>query len=126
MSNSTDNSAGEGPSRGAELPDGLRQVKAVVFDTFGTVVDWRSSLIGQFEAFGQRRGIPADWAGLVDAWRGGYEASKDKVRTGATAQRVGQQRPVREADAGAERDRLARREVPSRGRAAQTAHTASG
>ena len=83
MSNSTDQSAGEGPSRGAELPGGLRQVKAVVFDTFGTVVDWRSSLIGQFEAFGRRRGIPADWAGLVDAWRGGYEASKDKVRTGA-------------------------------------------
>src|SRR4028119_714434 len=59
MSNSTDNSAGEGPSRGAELPGGLRQVKAVVFDTFGTVVDWRSSLIGQLEAFGRRRGIAA-------------------------------------------------------------------
>ena len=66
MSNSTDKSAGEGPSRGAELPGGLRQVKAVVFDTFGTVVDWRSSLIGQFEAFGRRRGI----AGSASARQG--------------------------------------------------------
>ena len=61
----------------------LEEVRAVVCDTFGTVVDWRSSLIEQFEAFGRERGIPADWAGLVDAWRGGYEASKDKVRTEA-------------------------------------------
>jgi 2-haloacid dehalogenase len=63
-------------------PDSLRDVRAVVFDTFGTVVDWRSSLIEQFEAFGRERGIRADWTGLVDAWRSGYEASKDKVRTG--------------------------------------------
>ena len=67
------------------LPETLRPIKAVVFDTFGTVVDWRSSLIDDFETFGQRRGISADWAGLVDAWRGGYEASKDKVRTGAVS-----------------------------------------
>lgn len=58
-------------------------VKAIVFDTFGTVVDWRSSLISQFEAFGQRRGVRGDWKRLIDAWRGGYEASKDKVRTGS-------------------------------------------
>ena len=64
-------------------PERLRDVKAVVFDTFGTVVDWRSGLIEQFEAFGRERGIPADWTGLVDAWRGGYEAYKDKVRTEA-------------------------------------------
>ena len=71
------------PRPGEALPDTLRYVKAVVFDTFGTVVDWRSSLIEQFEEFGRQRGIAADWIGLVDAWRGGYEASKDKVRTGA-------------------------------------------
>jgi 2-haloacid dehalogenase len=61
----------------------LDGVKAVVFDTFGTVVDWRGSLIQDFQEFGRRRGIAADWAGLVDAWRGGYEAMKDTVRTGA-------------------------------------------
>ena len=64
-------------------PERLRDVKAVIFDTFGIVDNWRSSLIEQFEAFGFQRSVPADWSGLVDAWRGGYEASKDKVRTEA-------------------------------------------
>ena len=63
----------------------LGEVKAIVFDTFGTVVDWRGNLIQDFQAFGASRGIAADWAGLVDAWRGGYEAMKDRVRTGAVA-----------------------------------------
>lgn len=70
------------PDAGAPS-EALRAVKAVVFDTFGTVVDWRSSLIDDFEAFGRRRGVSADWVALIDAWRGGYEVSKDKVRTGA-------------------------------------------
>lgn len=75
--------ADKGALQKAERPLPLRRVKAIVFDTFGTVVDWRSSLVGQFEVFGRQRAIRADWTGLVDAWRGGYEASKDKVRTGA-------------------------------------------
>jgi 2-haloacid dehalogenase len=57
-------------------------VKAILFDTFGTVVDWRGSLIDEFGAFGQGRGIAADWAGLVDAWRGAYKPSMDRVRSG--------------------------------------------
>ena len=42
---------------------------AIVFDTFGTVVDWRGSLIAELTAFGRERGISADWTALVDAWR---------------------------------------------------------
>jgi 2-haloacid dehalogenase len=57
-------------------------VSALVFDTFGTVVDWRGSLIAELTAFGQERGIAADWAGLVDAWRGAYRPSMDGVRRG--------------------------------------------
>ncbi|MCJ2072442.1 haloacid dehalogenase type II [Methylobacterium sp. J-030] len=83
MSNSTETPDSGRFLKVAERAGELRDVKAIVFDTFGTVVDWRSSLIEQFEAFGRRRALPADWTGLVDAWRGGYEASKDKVRTGA-------------------------------------------
>ena len=45
-------------------------LSALVFDTFGTVVDWRGSLIAELTAFGRERGIAADWTGLVDAWRG--------------------------------------------------------
>ena len=55
-------------------------VKALLFDVFGTVVDWRTSLIEEFTASGTAPGT--DWAGLVDAWRAAYAPSMDKVRQG--------------------------------------------
>jgi 2-haloacid dehalogenase len=55
-------------------------VKALVFDVFGTVVDWRSSLIADFTKWSVTRGIKADWTALVDGWRGLYTASMDEVR----------------------------------------------
>ena len=59
-----------------------RQPVAIVFDTFGSVVDWRGSLIADLTAFGQKRGIAADWPALVDAWRASYHPSMDRVRKG--------------------------------------------
>src|SRR6478609_5537448 len=58
----------------------LSAVKALVFDVFGTVVDWRSSLIADFTKWSATRGIEADWTALVDAWRGVYMDSMDEVR----------------------------------------------
>ena len=58
----------------------ISNVKALVFDVFGTVVDWRSSLIADFTAWGKKRGINADWTALVDGWRAVYAASMDEVR----------------------------------------------
>ncbi len=55
-------------------------VKALVFDVFGTVVDWRGSLIADFARWGAERDLDVDWAGLVDAWRGAYVPSMDEVR----------------------------------------------
>ncbi|HVZ10564.1 haloacid dehalogenase type II [Rhodopila sp.] len=55
---------------------------AIVFDTFGTVVDWRSSLIADLSAYGAKRGITADWQALVDAWRAAYQPSMQRVRSG--------------------------------------------
>src|SRR3954451_2933627 len=55
-------------------------VKALVFDVFGTVVDWRSSLIADFTKWSETRGISADWTALVDGWRAVYAASMDEVR----------------------------------------------
>lgn len=60
----------------------LTDVRALVFDVFGTVVDWRSSIIRELEAFGRERGIAADWTALADAWRGGYQPGMDRVRKG--------------------------------------------
>ncbi len=58
------------------------QPVAIVFDTFGTVVDWRGSLVAELTAFGRERGIEADWTALVDAWRGAYQPSMQRVRSG--------------------------------------------
>ena len=59
-----------------------KQPVAIVFDTFGTVVDWRSSLIADLTAYGATRGVTADWPALVDAWRAAYHPSMDRVRKG--------------------------------------------
>ena len=56
--------------------------RALLFDTFGTIVDWRTSLIDELTAFGLEHGIHADWSALVDAWRGAYVPSMDEVRQG--------------------------------------------
>ncbi len=60
----------------------MTQVRAVLFDVFGTLVDWRGSLIAELTAFGEKTGRRADWAGLVDAWRGAYQPSMQRVRSG--------------------------------------------
>jgi 2-haloacid dehalogenase len=57
-------------------------VKALTFDVFGTVVDWRSSIIREGEILGARKGLKADWAAFADAWRGGYQPSMQRVRSG--------------------------------------------
>ena len=56
--------------------------QALAFDVFGTVVDWRSSIIGELEMLGERLGLAEDWPTFADAWRGGYPAAMDRVRTG--------------------------------------------
>lgn len=62
---------------------GTPEIRAILFDVFGTVVDWRGSLIADLSAWGVAQGIAADWAGLADAWRGEYAPSMDEVRRGA-------------------------------------------
>ena len=57
-------------------------IKVLFFDVFGTVVDWRSGIVGQLEAFGRAKGVRADWAELADAWRGLYHPAMRAVRKG--------------------------------------------
>ena len=52
--------------------------QALVFDVFGTVVDWRSSIIEE----GKATGLAVDWPRFADEWRAGYAPSMDKVRRG--------------------------------------------
>ncbi len=60
----------------------LPEVSALTFDVFGTVVDWRGSIIREGEAINKERGWQVDWVGLVDAWRGRYQPSMAQVRDG--------------------------------------------
>ncbi len=57
-------------------------VQALLFDVFGTVVDWRSSLIEDLGRFGSEKGLKADWAQFADNWRGLYQPAMDEVRSG--------------------------------------------
>ncbi len=57
-------------------------LKALVFDTFGTVVDWRGTIIEEGTAWGKAQGLQVDWARFADRWRAGYGPSMNKVRRG--------------------------------------------
>ncbi len=57
-------------------------VQALVFDTFGTVVDWRGSIIKEGEQWGREKNLQIDWGKFADRWRAGYGPSMDKVRQG--------------------------------------------
>ena len=57
-------------------------IKAIVFDTFGTVMDWRKSIVADFRSFGERSGLDVDWEAFVDAWKTAYRPGMDAVRMG--------------------------------------------
>ena len=58
------------------------QIKALVFDVFGTVVDWHSSVTRHAEIFGKVNGVTADWVDFAESWRAKYRPFMDKVRSG--------------------------------------------
>jgi 2-haloacid dehalogenase len=60
----------------------LSGLKALVFDVFGTVVDWRTSVAREVEAVARSKGVQVDGAAFADAWRGQYAPSMDRVRKG--------------------------------------------
>jgi 2-haloacid dehalogenase len=57
-------------------------VKVLAFDVFGTVVDWRSSVIAEGEQLGRTKELNVDWAAFADAWRAVYRPSMDRVQKG--------------------------------------------
>ena len=59
--------------------------KGLVFEVFGTVVDWRSAVIREGGALGREKGFDVDWTAFADAWRGRYAPSMEHVRRGEWA-----------------------------------------
>jgi 2-haloacid dehalogenase len=55
---------------------------ALVFDVFGTVVDWRSTIIMEGEELARKKNLDVDWPAFADAWRSRYAPSMDLVRSG--------------------------------------------
>jgi 2-haloacid dehalogenase len=61
---------------------GAVDVRALAFDVFGTVVDWRSSVVEEVGAAAARHGLAVDAGAFADAWRRRYRPSMDRVRRG--------------------------------------------
>jgi len=59
-----------------------RPVQAILFDVFGTVVDWRTSVIRELTAFAGERGLRGDWPRIANEWRGEYQPAMEEVRSG--------------------------------------------
>jgi 2-haloacid dehalogenase len=57
-------------------------VKALFFDVFGTLVDWRSSIARETEATLKPLGFTLDWLAFADAWRAEYRPAMDEVSAG--------------------------------------------
>ncbi len=64
------------------VPAAARSVRALIFDTFGTVVDWRGSIAAEGAAWGKAKGVTVDWVRFADRWRDGYAPAMNKVRKG--------------------------------------------
>lgn len=60
----------------------MEHLKALFFDVFGTLVDWRGSIAREARTILSPRGIAIDWEGFADAWRGQYQPAMDEVRSG--------------------------------------------
>jgi len=63
----------------------MDDLRALFFDVFGTVVDWRSGVAQALQTYGEAKGLDADWGGLADAWRAQYDPYMEEVRSGRRA-----------------------------------------
>ena len=61
----------------------LSTIKALTFDVFGTVVDWRGTVIRELKELGKAKKLKVDWTKFADTWRTeGYLEATGKVRRG--------------------------------------------
>jgi len=75
-----------GPPSSRSLPKStmtnLSQVKAIVFDVFGTVVDWQGTIIREVSALGDKINVSRNWGDFADRWRQGYHDGKRSALNG--------------------------------------------
>jgi 2-haloacid dehalogenase len=66
----------------SQVAESVRNVKALTFDVFGTVVDWYTSLVREGELLGRRNNLDIDWGDFALRWRAGYGPAMQAVRSG--------------------------------------------
>lgn len=69
-------------ARRRALQEALADVSALTFDVFGTVVDWRTSIIREGQLLAHEKGLGVEWERFADRWRAGYGPAMNRVRTG--------------------------------------------
>jgi 2-haloacid dehalogenase len=57
-------------------------IKALLFDVFGTLVDWRAGVAREAQSILKPRGYALDWNAFADAWRDQYQPAMEQVRSG--------------------------------------------
>jgi len=60
----------------------MNDIRALVFDVFGTLVDWRGSIAREARELLAPRGVGIDWLAFADAWRAQYQPAMEEVRSG--------------------------------------------
>ena len=76
-------------------------IRALLFDTFGTVMNWRESIIDDFRSFGRRTGTDVDWEAFVDEWKTAWHlGEEERIHLNRVWHRL---RPWPDAVAGLER-----------------------
>lgn len=66
----------------AAAPPGAGGVKALIYDVFGTLVDWRTGVAREAKALLQPLGHKLDWLAFADAWRAEYQPGMEEIRSG--------------------------------------------
>ena len=61
---------------------GVDKVQTLIFDTFGTLVDWRTSIIDDLSRWGSKNAVLVDWAAFTDEWKTAYRPGMDAVNSG--------------------------------------------
>jgi 2-haloacid dehalogenase len=67
---------------GPKVKTDISAVKALTFDVFGTVVDWRTTVSDEVSRLAKAKGAKIDGARFADAWRAGYKPTMDRIRRG--------------------------------------------
>ena len=66
----------------SQTGNGGQSIKALFFDVFGTLVDWRTGVARESRTILQPLGYELDWVAFAGAWRAEYQPGMEEIRSG--------------------------------------------